>query len=128
VDWKVHRTPAAMAAFAGIGVLAGMFGLGAGWANVPVLNLLMGAPLKLSVGTSGFLLSVIDTSAAWVYLHRGAVLPLLVAPSIIGVMLGARLGARLLRVAPAAVVRRIVIALLLVAGARALAKGLGIWN
>ncbi len=128
VDWKVHRTPAAIAAFAGIGVLAGMFGLGAGWANVPVLNLMMGAPLKLSVGTSGFLLSVIDTSAAWVYIHRGAVLPLLVAPSIIGVMLGARIGARLLRVAPAAIVRRIVIALLLVAGARALLKGLGIWS
>ena len=27
------------------GVLAGMFGLGAGWANVPALNLVMGVPL-----------------------------------------------------------------------------------
>jgi hypothetical protein len=105
-----------------------MFGLGAGWANVPVFNLLMGVPLKLSVGTSGFLLSVIDTSAAWIYINRGAVLPIIVAPSIIGVMLGAKIGARLLRVAPAAMVRRIVIVLLLVAGARALLKGLGWWN
>src|SRR6185503_8340596 len=40
VSWQVHRTPAAFFAFAGIGVLAGMFGLGAGWANVPALNLL----------------------------------------------------------------------------------------
>jgi uncharacterized membrane protein YfcA len=128
VEWKVHRTPAALLAFAGIGVLAGMFGLGAGWANVPVLNLFMGAPLKLSVGTSGFLLSVIDTSAAWIYLNRGAVLPLLVAPSIIGVMLGAKIGVRLLYIAPARVVRRVVFALLLVAGLRALLKGLGIWN
>jgi hypothetical protein len=128
VQWRVRRTPAGLAAFAGIGVLAGMFGLGAGWANVPVLNLLMGVPLKLSIGTSGLLLSVIDTSAAWVYINRGAILPMLVAPSIIGVMLGARIGARLLRVAPAARVRRIVIALLLVAGARALLKGLGIWS
>jgi hypothetical protein len=128
VPWRVHRTPAALAAFAVIGMLAGMFGLGAGWANVPVLNLLMGAPLKLSVGTSGFLLSVIDTSAAWVYLNRGAVLPMLVAPSIIGVMLGAKVGVRLLRVAPSAVVRRVVIVLLLAAGCRALLKGLGLWN
>jgi uncharacterized membrane protein YfcA len=110
VEWKVHRTPAAMIAFAFIGLLAGMFGLGAGWANVPVFNLLMGAPLKLSVGTSGFLLSVVDTSAAWIF----------------GVMLGARIGARLLRIAPATTVRRIVIGLLLVAGGRALLKGLGI--
>ena len=128
VRWAVHRTPAGLVAFAGIGMLAGMFGLGAGWANVPVLNLLMGAPLKLSVGTSGFLLSVIDTSAAWVYLHRGAVLPMLVAPSIIGVMLGAKIGVRLLRVAPARTVRRVVLALLLVAGLRALLKGFGVWN
>lgn len=128
VRWSVHRTPAALAAFAGIGVLAGMFGLGAGWANVPVLNLLMGAPLKLSVGTSGFLLSVVDTSAAWIYLNRGAVLPVLVAPSIVGVMLGAKIGVRLLRIAPAPLVRRLVIALLLVAGLRALLKGLGLWN
>ena len=128
VEWKVHRTPAGLLAFAGIGVLAGMFGLGAGWANVPVLNLLMGAPLKLAVGTSGLLLSVIDTSAAWIYFNRGAVLPMLVAPSIIGVMLGAKLGVRVLRVAPARAVRHTVFALLLIAGGRALLKGLGIWN
>ena len=128
VEWKAHRTPAGLLAFAGIGVLAGMFGLGAGWANVPVLNLLMGVPLKLSVGTSGFVLSVIDTSAAWIYLHRGAVLPLLVAPSLIGVMLGAKVGVRLLRVAPSHVVRRVVLGLLFLAGLRALLKGLSIWN
>lgn len=128
VEWTVQRTPAGLAAFAGIGLLAGLFGLGAGWANVPVLNLLMGAPLKLSVGTSGLVLSVIDTSAAWVYVNRGAVLPMLVAPSIIGVMLGAKLGVRALRRAPARVVRRIVLGLLLVAGTRALLTGLGVWN
>lgn len=128
VEWRVHRTPAALFAFAGIGVLAGMFGLGAGWANVPVLNLLMGAPLKLSVGTSGLLLSVIDTSAAWIYLHRGAVLPMLVAPTVIGVMLGAKIGARLLRAASASAVRRAAIALLVVAGVRSALKGLGIWT
>ena len=126
VKWQVHRTPAAFFVFGGIGVLAGMFGLGAGWANVPALNLLMGAPLKLSVGTSGFVLSVVDTSAAWIYLNRGAVLPMIVVPSLIGVMLGAKVGARLLRVAQASLVRKIVLTVLLVAGARALLKGLGI--
>lgn len=52
VEWKVHRTPIGLGIFVIIGILAGMFGLGAGWANVPVLNLLMGAPLKVSVATS----------------------------------------------------------------------------
>jgi uncharacterized membrane protein YfcA len=128
VDWRVHRTPLGLVLFAGIGFMAGMFGLGAGWANVPVLNLVMGAPLKVAVSTSGFLLSVIDTSAAWVYVNRGALLPMLVVPSVLGVMLGARIGGRLLRTARAATVRRVVIALLIIAGGRALSKGLGVWS
>jgi len=128
IEWQVRRVPAGLVAFAGIGVIAGMFGLGAGWANVPVLNLLLGVPLKLAVGTSGLLLSVVDTSAAWIYVHRGAVLPMLVVPSIVGVMLGAKIGARLLRIAPTAIVRRIVITLLLIASVRAILKGLGIWT
>ena len=127
-EWRIHRTPQGLVAFSGIGLLAGMFGLGAGWANVPALNLLMGVPLKLAVGTSGLILSVIDTSAAWVYINQGAVLPILVAPSIAGVMLGAKIGARLLRVVRAETVRRIVVALLLAAGARALLKGAGVWS
>ena len=128
IEWRTHRTLPGIFVFCGIGLLAGLFGLGAGWANVPALNLLMGIPLKLAVGTSGLILSVVDTSAAWVYIHRGAVLPVLVAPAVVGVMLGAKVGAQLLRVARARTVRKIVIALLLVAGARALMKGLGIWN
>ena len=54
VAWKTHRTLPGLILFILIGVMAGMFGLGAGWANVPVLNLLMGAPLKVAVGTSKF--------------------------------------------------------------------------
>jgi uncharacterized protein len=49
-------------------------------------------------------------------------------PSVIGMMLGAKIGAKLLRVLPAAVVRKLVLALLAFAGLRALLKGLGVWN
>jgi uncharacterized membrane protein YfcA len=127
VAWRVHRTPQGLALFAGIGILAGLFGLGAGWANLPVLNLVMGVPLKVSAGTSSFILSLVDSSAAWVYLHQGAVLPMIAAPSVIGMMLGARIGARLLHRVAAAAVRRLVLVLLVFAGARAIAKGLGGW-
>lgn len=124
VAWQIHRTPLGLVLFAGIGLLAGMFGMGAGWANVPVLNLVMGAPLKLSAGTSSFILSLVDSAAAWVYLLKGAVLAIIAVPSMIGMMLGARIGARLLNVLSAGVVRRLVIGLLLFAGARALLKGI----
>ncbi|MGB9825492.1 MAG: sulfite exporter TauE/SafE family protein, partial [Desulfofundulus sp.] len=128
IDWSVWRTPQGFLLFTAIGVMAGMFGVGAGWANVPVLNLLMGAPLKVAVGTSKFLLSITDTSAAWVYLNQGAVLPLIVVPSIVGIMLGSLVGVRLLATAKPKVVKYLVIALLLASGLRSLLKGLGIWN
>jgi uncharacterized membrane protein YfcA len=128
INWKIHRTPQGLATFIVIGVMAGMFGLGAGWANVPVLNLMMGAPLKVSVATSKFLLSITDTSAAWIYMNNGAVLPMMVVPSIIGIMLGSIVGVRILAKTKPASVRYIVIVLLLFAGSRALLKGLSIWN
>lgn len=127
VQWQVHHTAAGLVAFTGIGVMAGLFGIGAGWANVPVLNLLMGTPLKLAAGTSGVVLSLVDSSAAWVYLHRGAVLPMIAVPSVLGTMLGARIGARLLHRLDARVVRKLVLGVLLFAGVRALLKGTGIW-
>ena len=105
---------------------AGMFGLGAGWANVPVLNLTMGVPLKISVGTSKFLLSITDTSAAWIYMNKGCIIPLMVVPSLIGIMLGSFVGVRLLKVAKPTFIRWMVIVILGFAGIKALTKGLGI--
>jgi hypothetical protein len=128
INWKIHRTIPGLITFVAIGVMAGMFGLGAGWANVPVLNLMMGAPLKVSVATSKFLLSITDTSAAWIYVNNGAVLPMVVVPSVIGIMLGSIVGVRILAKTKPTAVRYIVITMLLFAGARALLKGLGIWK
>ncbi len=127
VEWTVHKTPLGLALFIVIGVMAGMFGLGAGWANVPVLNLMMGAPLKISVATSKFLLSITDTSAAWVYINQGAVLPMIVVPSLVGIMFGSIIGVKILAKAKPKAIKWMVIVLLLFAGLRSLLKGLGIW-
>jgi len=126
INWCVHRTPMGLATFIIIGFMAGMFGLGAGWANVPVLNLMMGAPLKISVATSKFLLSITDTSAAWIYMNKGCVIPMMVVPSLIGIMLGSFVGVRILKVAKPTFIRWMVIAILGFAGIKALTKGLGI--
>ena len=125
-EWKTHRTLPGLLMFIIIGILAGMFGLGAGWANVPVLNLMMGAPLKVSVATSKFLLSITDTSAAWIYMNQGCVIPLIAIPSIIGLMLGSFVGVRLLAKVKAAFVRKMVIGVLAFAGLKAIDKGLGL--
>ncbi|HBI16412.1 MAG TPA: hypothetical protein DDY20_13060 [Desulfobulbaceae bacterium] len=126
INWKIHRTIPGLLTFIIIGFMAGMFGLGAGWANVPVLNLMMGAPLKISVATSKFLLSITDTSAAWIYLNQGCVIPMMVVPSLIGIMLGSLVGVRILKVAKPTFIRWMVIAILTFAGLKALHKGLSV--
>jgi len=126
IAWKTHRTLPGLILFCFIGLVAGMFGLGAGWANVPVLNLLMGAPLKIAVGSSKFLLSITDTSAAWIYLNKGCVIPLMAIPSIVGLMLGSFIGVGILAKTKPKAIRYIVIVVLLFAGVRALLKGFGI--
>jgi len=126
IEWKAHRTPQGLALFALIGVLGGMFGIGAGWANVPVLNLVMGAPLKVAIGTSSVVLSIANSAAAWVYLNHGAMLAIIAVPSMLGMMLGSTIGVGLLSRTNVAVIRKVVIVLLLLAGVRALLKGLGV--
>jgi len=126
IRWKTHRTLPALLLFIVIGVLAGMFGLGAGWANVPALNLVLGVPLKISVATSKFLLSITDTSAAWIYMNKGCVIPLIAIPSILGLMLGSFVGVKLLSIAKPKLIRLMVIVVLLFSGLKAIDKGLGI--
>lgn len=125
--WQIHRTKAGLVLFLIIGFLGGLFGVGAGWANVPGLNLLLGVPLKVAAGTSGMILSMASSSATWYYLNNGAILPIIAVPSVVGMMIGARIGAHLLTVLKASVIRKLVIGILLFAGVRTLLKGLGIW-
>ncbi len=123
VRWTVHRTPVGMVLFIGVGFLAGMFGLGAGWANVPVLNLVLGVPVKAAVGSSVFMLSVTDTTAAWVYLRNGCWMPLIAIPSVFGLMLGTKVGVKVLGRTRSRTVRYLVIGVMLVAAGRSLVKG-----
>ncbi len=126
LPWQIHNTPIGLFLFMIIGFIGGMFGMGAGWANVPVFNMLMGVPLKVAVATSGLVLSINGAAAAWVYIFKGAVIPLIAVPAIGGIMLGSKIGALLLTKVNIRSVRMIVITMLVVAGLRSLLKGFGI--
>lgn len=128
VFWTVHRTPSALVIFFLVGIMAGTFGIGGGAANVAILNLMMGVPLKVAVATSTFLISMTDSAAAWVYLNSGAVLPMIAVPSIIGMVIGSWLGVNILARTRPANIRLLVIVLLIFAGIRNILKGLSIWG
>ena len=97
IDWRTHRTLAGFGAFGAIGFLGG--------AVRPRRRLRQRAGAQPADGArrsrsrsarAALIISIINSSAAWVYIHRGALLPLLAVPAILGVMLGSRIGARLL--------------------------------
>jgi len=67
----------------GVGVISGFFGLGAGWAIVPVMNLIMGVPLKVAAACSGILIGMGDCISVWPYLLAGAIIPLFAAAMVL---------------------------------------------
>ncbi len=123
VHYKIKNLPVGMAMFGVIGFIAGMFGLGAGWANVPLLNLVMGAPIKVATATSMLIITA-NAPAIGIYLSKGAVLPVVVVPSILGITIGARIGAKVAEIIRPAFVRWLVIGVLFLAGVLNIIKGL----
>ena len=123
VEYTTKNTPIAIVTFAVIGFVAGMFGLGAGWANVPVLNLLMGVPIKVATATSMLIITA-NAPAIGIYMTKGAILPLIVVPSILGITIGARIGAKVAEIIKPKFVRWLVLAILFIAGVLNIIKGL----
>ena len=126
VDYKViHSRYFLLAAF-GIGLLSGFFGLGGGWALVPAQNLIAGIPLKVSAANSGILLGMIDSIGVWPYLLMGAVIPLFVAPWLVGQVVGGIVGAHILVSIKAGFVRLMLIGIMIFTSYGLATRGLNI--
>src|SRR5690348_1260466 len=80
----------------GAGIIAGLLGIGAGAVKVLIQDLIMGLPPKVSTTTSNLIIGVTALAGTSVYLAAGMIHPGLAAPVILGVVLGAFLGTRLL--------------------------------
>jgi len=123
VDYRVSRAPVGILLFCGVGFISGVFGLGAGWAVVPGLNMIMLAPLKVAAASSSVLISVGDTAAVWQYIKGGAIFAPFVVPCLIGIMVGAFIGARIMVKAKAGFVRWIVIGVMFGSGIKLVIDG-----
>jgi uncharacterized membrane protein YfcA len=96
VAYRVSRTPVGLAVSCLAGVVSGLLGIGGGVLKVPVMNLAMGVPIKVCTATSTFMIGVTAATSAAVYFMRGDVQPFIAAPVAVGVLLGAKMGSRLL--------------------------------
>jgi hypothetical protein len=91
--YRVRRLPLAIGGSVVAGNVSGLLGVGGGIVTVPLVHLVMGAPLRVAVATSNFMIGVTAAAGAYAYLFRGDIDARLAAPVVLGTAAGAALGA-----------------------------------
>jgi len=112
INYSVTRVGWALVGMVGVGLISGFFGVGGGWAIVPVLNMVMGLPLKIAAASSGVIIGMGGCITIWPYILVGAIIPLFVAPWLVGHVLGGILGAEVLIRAKPKAIRYILIGIM----------------
>ncbi len=106
------------------GLVAGMLGIGAGALKVLIYDLVMGLPPKVSTTTSNLIIGVTALAGTSVYLAAGAINPGLIAPVVLGILLGAYAGTKVLVRLSNQAVRWFFLVVLLVLGVEMLVRGI----
>ena len=126
VRYAAQRVPLGFVLMLGAGLVSGLLGIGSGVLKVLAMDGAMRLPMKVSSATSNFMIGVTAAASAGIYLGRGDVDPSLVAPVVLGVLVGATLGARLLPRLANRHVRWIFLPVLVVIGIQTLLRGFGV--
>lgn len=94
--YTVTAIPTGFALMFAAGLLSGLLGIGSGAIKVLALDRAMRVPFKVSTTTSNFMIGVTAAASAGVYLHRGYLDPGLAMPVVLGVLIGAMVGTKIL--------------------------------
>ena len=94
--YHVRHVPLGFALMWLAGGISGLLGIGSGAAKVLAMDVAMRIPFKVSTTTSNFMIGVTAAASAGIYLRRGYIDPGLAAPVMLGVLIGAVGGARVL--------------------------------
>jgi len=78
------------------GILSGLLGIGSGALKVLAMDGIMRIPFKVSTTTSNFMIGVTAAASAVVYFQRGYIDPGISMPVVIGVLIGALSGSKIL--------------------------------
>jgi len=94
-SYRTHRLPLAITGAFGGGNLSGLLGVGGGIITVPIIHLLMRAPMQVAVTTSNFMIGITAAAGSYAYLLRGDIDARVAAPVVLGVAIGGVAGAAL---------------------------------
>ncbi len=125
VPYSARRVPLGFAMMWIAGLVSGLLGIGSGVLKVLAMDTAMRLPMKVSSATSNFMIGVTAAASAGIYLGRGQVDPRIAAPTALGVLAGALIGARLLARISNRSVRLIFLPVLLAIGLETIARGMG---
>lgn len=78
------------------GIMSGLLGIGSGALKVLAMDNIMRVPFKVSTTTSNFMIGVTAAASAVIYFQKGYIVPDIAAPVMLGVLIGAMLGAKIL--------------------------------
>ncbi len=124
VAYRVYGVPAAFGLMFVAGALSGLLGIGSGAVKVLALDWAMRLPFKVSTTTSNFMIGVTATASAGVYLARGYIDPGLAMPVMLGVLVGALAGARVLTRVESSALRRLFAGVIAALGVEMIYEGL----
>jgi len=95
ITYGVRNLPQGMGASFLAGNISGLLGIGCGIIKVPIMNLVMGVPLRAAIATSNFMIGITAATSAIVYYRHGYLDPHIAIPTALGVLVGAQVGTRL---------------------------------
>ncbi|MDD4819724.1 MAG: sulfite exporter TauE/SafE family protein [Flavobacteriales bacterium] len=113
--YKVRNVAGGFSLMSVAGVASGLLGIGSGALKVLAMDVVMKVPFKVSTTTSNFMIGVTAAASAVVYLQRGYIDPVIAMPIIVGVLIGAFAGSKILvraRVRPLRILFSVVISVL----------------
>ncbi len=84
VTYGCKRVPLGFVLSLAAGNVSGLLGVGGGAFKVPVMNLLMGVPLKATIATSNLMIGVTAAASAAIFYGRGYMDPRFAVPAALG--------------------------------------------
>jgi uncharacterized membrane protein YfcA len=122
--YHVGRLRVGVVGATGAGVVSALLGIGGGIVKVPLMNLVMGVPLRVATATSNLMVGITASASAVIYASRGEIDVFAAGPTAIGVFLGANLGSRLGHRIDLRILRWLFVAILLYTAYEMLQRGL----
>ncbi len=108
------------------GLMSGLLGIGGGVLKVMGMNKGMKLPMKVTTATSNFMIGVTAATSSAIYWALGYIQPFIVAPVVIGILLGSYFGSKVLQKTEGKTVRLIFLVMLCLIGIEMILKGFGV--